>query len=176
MAKISNFSFSARVTTRRICCVRIFLRSRTLVAFASLSLQLQTRTSPSSARCGGDPRNFEQDATGLTKHLCIQRLAQQSKPAPTIHGECNMKMLVTKMLVSTALLATLVAADTAYAQTYRDRAPATADDSWESGEYGPPVRVQPGDVIEDGRIVGKDPDPNIRTQLQREYPPGGDGY
>jgi hypothetical protein len=87
-----------------------------------------------------------------------------------------MKMLVTKMLVSSALLATLVAADTAYAQTYRDRAPATADDSWESGKYGPPVRVQPGDVIENGQIVGEDPDPDIRTQLQREYPPGGDGY
>jgi hypothetical protein len=54
-----------------------------------------------------------------------------------------MKMLVTKMLVSSALL-TLVAADTAYAQTYRDRAPATADDPWESGKYGPPVRVRPG--------------------------------
>jgi hypothetical protein len=159
-----------------LLCHKIFLRSRTLVALASLRFQLQTRTSPSSARRGGDPRNLEQDATGVIKHLCIQRLAQPSKPAPTIHGECYMKMLVTKMLVSSALLATLVAADTAYAQTYRDRAPATADDSWESGKYGPPVRVQPGDVIENGQIVGEDPDPNIRTQLQREYPPGGDGY
>jgi len=87
-----------------------------------------------------------------------------------------MKMLVTKMLVSSALLATIVAADTASAQTYRHRAPATADDSWESGEYGPPVRVRPGDVIEDGQIVGRDPDPNIRSQLQREYPPAGDVY
>ena len=86
-----------------------------------------------------------------------------------------MTTLVTKMLVSSALLATLVAADTASAQTYEHRAPATADDSWESGEYGPPVRVQPGDVVEDGQIVGRDPDPNIRSQLQREYPPGGDG-
>jgi hypothetical protein len=87
-----------------------------------------------------------------------------------------MKMLVTKMLVSSALLATIVAADTASAQTYRHRAPATADDFWESGEYGPPVRVRPGEVIEDGQIVGRDPDPNIRSQLQREYPPGGDAY
>ena len=86
-----------------------------------------------------------------------------------------MKMLVTKMLVSSALLATIVAADTASAQTYRHRAPAT-DDFWESGEYGPPVRVRPGEVIEDGQIVGRDPDPNIRSQLQREYPPAGDVY
>src|SRR5262245_65690726 len=81
-----------------------------------------------------------------------------------------MKMLVTKMLVSSALLATIVAADTASAQTYRHRAPATADDSWESGEYGPPVRLRPGGVIEDGQLVGRDADPNRRSQPQREYP------
>ena len=38
-------------------------------------------------------------------------------------------------------------ADTAYAQTYRFGAP-TADDSWETGHYGSPRQVQPGDVIE----------------------------
>ena len=52
-------------------------------------------------------------------------------------------------------------------------APATVDDSCQTGEYGPPVRVQPGDVIEDGEVVGRDPDPNIRTQLEREHSPGG---
>ena len=95
-----------------------------------------------------------------------------------------MKRLATKMMVSCALLVTLVAAETAYAQTpygrdvpnaYRDGAPATANDSWESGVAGARVRVQPDDAIEDGRVVGKDPDPNIRTQLQREYNEGGDG-
>jgi hypothetical protein len=86
------------------------------------------------------------------------------------------KTLVTKMLVSSVLITPLVAADIAHAQTHKDRPPATADDSWESGEYGPPVRVQPGDVVEDGHIVGRDPDPNIRSQLLREYPPGGDTY
>jgi hypothetical protein len=35
--------------------------------------------------------------------------------------------------------------------------------------------VQPDDAIEDGRVVGQDPDPNIRSQLQREYHDGGDG-
>jgi hypothetical protein len=121
-------------------------------------------------------RNFKQDMAGVTKRLCIHPLSPASKPAPTIHGECIVKTLVTKMLVSSALLTTLVAADIAHAQTPSDRTPATADDSWESGEYGPPVRVQPGDVVEDGHIVGKDPDPNIRSQLLREYPPGGDSY
>jgi hypothetical protein len=47
------------------------------------------------------------------------------------------------------------------------------DDSCQTGEYGAPVRVQPGDVIEDGEVVGRDPDPNIRTQLEREHSPGG---
>ena len=95
-----------------------------------------------------------------------------------------MKKLVTKIMVSSALLATLVVADTAYAQTpygrespevYRDGAPATANDSWESGVAGKRVRAQPNDAIEDGRVVGEDPDPNIRSQLQREYHEGGDG-
>jgi hypothetical protein len=26
---------------------------------------------------------------------------------------------------------------------------------------------------EDGEVVGRDPDPNIRTQLEREHAPGG---
>jgi hypothetical protein len=86
-----------------------------------------------------------------------------------------MKMLVTKMLVSTALLATLAAADTAPAQSYRHHAPATANDSWETGVAGARVRVQPEDAIENGRVAGQDPDPNIRSQLQREYHEGGDG-
>jgi hypothetical protein len=86
-----------------------------------------------------------------------------------------MKMLVTTMLVSSALLATLAAADTASAQPYNHRAPATANDSWETGVAGARVRGQSDDAIEDGRVVGRDPDPNIRSQLQREYHDGGEG-
>jgi Flp pilus assembly protein TadD len=83
-----------------------------------------------------------------------------------------MKRLIAQILVSCALLAALVAAESAYAQTREvfdeysppaRTAPATVDDSCQTGEYGPPVRVQPGDVIEDGEVVGRDPDPNIRT-------------
>ena len=86
-----------------------------------------------------------------------------------------MKRLASKIAVNTALLVTLVTAASAYAQTSEVRqgnAPAYADDSCQSGEYGPPVRVKPGDVVEDGEIVGRDPDPNIRTQLERENFPG----
>jgi hypothetical protein len=95
-----------------------------------------------------------------------------------------MKMLAIKMFAGTAMLASLVSAETAYAQTPHDRnpfndqtysAPTTANDSWESGVAAARVRVQPDDAIEDGRVVGRDPDPNIRTQLQREYHEGGDG-
>jgi hypothetical protein len=88
-----------------------------------------------------------------------------------------MNGLVTKIAVNTALLMTLVAAGSAYGQTSegdQHSAPTYADDSCQTGEYGPPVRVQPGDVVEDGEIVGRDPDPNIRTQLEREHFPGGD--
>jgi hypothetical protein len=96
-----------------------------------------------------------------------------------------MKGHITKLLVHVALLATLVVAESAYAQTraesaypqtrevFDERPPATADDSCQTGKYGPLVRVQPGDVVENGEVVGRDPDPNIGTQLQREYEPGG---
>ncbi|MFL6823571.1 MAG: hypothetical protein ACJ8FA_13485 [Xanthobacteraceae bacterium] len=93
-------------------------------------------------------------------------------------------MLAIKMFASAAMLASLVSAETAYAQTPYDRnpfndqtysEPTTANDSWESGVAGARVRVQSDDAIEDGRVVGRDPDPNIRTQLQREYHEGGDG-
>ena len=93
-----------------------------------------------------------------------------------------MKRLFTKILINCALLAALVAAESAYAQTREvfeehsapaRAAPATVDDSCQTGSYGPPVRVEPGDVIENGEVVGRDPDPNIRTQLEREHSPGG---
>ena len=93
-----------------------------------------------------------------------------------------MERLIAHILASCALLAALVAAEGAYPQT-RDvfdeygpparAARATVDESCQTGEYGAPVRVEPGDVIEDGEVVGRDPDPNIRTQLERAHSPGG---
>jgi hypothetical protein len=93
-----------------------------------------------------------------------------------------MKRLITTILMTCALLAVLGAAGSANAQTretfdeggaFGRRAPAYADDSCETGKYGPPVRVEPEDVVENGEIVARDPDPNIRSQLEREYSPGG---
>jgi hypothetical protein len=93
-----------------------------------------------------------------------------------------MKRVIAQVLVNCTLLAALVAAESAYAQTREAfdeyspparAAPGYVDDSCQTGSYGAPVRVQPGDVIEDGEVVGRDPDPNIRTQLEREHSPGG---
>lgn len=91
-----------------------------------------------------------------------------------------MKALIATTLSSCALIAALVTAGSGYAQPREgfdepraSGAPAYADDSCETGKYGPPVRVEPGDVVENGEIVARDPDPNIRTQLEREYSPGG---
>jgi hypothetical protein len=106
-----------------------------------------------------------------------------ANPQQTMQKD-NMKMLITKVFTGCVLAATLVAAEVAHAQTEPDRglltapresAPATANDSWESGVEGARVRVQPDDAIEDGRVAGEDPDPNIRSQLQREFHDGGDG-
>jgi hypothetical protein len=97
-----------------------------------------------------------------------------------------MKMLVTKMALATSVaLATLIAAEAASAQDnrgapdnydqtrYLDRG--TAIDSQATGEVGgagPRVRVQPNDVVTNGRDIGRDPDPFIRDQLLREYNSG----
>jgi Ni/Co efflux regulator RcnB len=98
----------------------------------------------------------------------------------------EMKMLVTKMVLATSVaLATLIAAEAASAQDnraatdaydqarYLDRG--TAIDSQATGEQGgtgPRVRVQPNDVVTNGRDIGRDPDPFIRDQLLREYNSG----
>ena len=97
-----------------------------------------------------------------------------------------MKMLVAKMALATSVaLATLISAEAAFAQhnraapdaydqtRYLDRG--TAIDSQATGEQGgagPRVRVQPNDVVTNGRDIGRDPDPFIRDQLLREYNSG----
>jgi hypothetical protein len=97
-----------------------------------------------------------------------------------------MKMLVTKMALATSVaLATLISAGAASAQDnraapdnydqtrYLDRG--TAIDSQATGEVGgagPRVRVQPNDVVTNGRDIGRDPDPFIRDQLLRDYNSG----
>jgi hypothetical protein len=126
----------------------------------------------------------ERNARAVLTPIGFARRISQRRPAtPAWRG--SMKGHITKFLVNFALLATLVVAESADAQmraesaypqtseVFDERPPATADDSCQTGKYGPHVRVQPGDVVEDGEVVGRDPDPNIRSQLQREYEPGG---
>jgi hypothetical protein len=96
---------------------------------------------------------------------------------------CNMKKLVTGMLVTSVALAMLVGTEGAYARenrkapdaTYDQQDRGTAIDTESTGEEGisgPRVRVQPGDVLTGGRVIGADPDPFIRNQLLRDYDSG----
>lgn len=60
-----------------------------------------------------------------------------------------------KALLSAAVLAVLVAVP-AHAKTSADFLPDTFV-PWDS-------------VIEEGQIIGQDPDPNVRLELRRDYP------
>jgi hypothetical protein len=160
---------------------RLAPHQRSQTEFAIFQLQSLNFTVIRSSRPRS--RNSRQEPTGPNKRSLYSH-AISAAQIRNNHGECNMKMLVTKMFTSFVLFATLVAAETAHAQTphrrdlpnaHRDGAPTTADDSWETGVAGARVRVQPDDAIEAGRVAGQDPDPNIRSQLQREYNEGGDG-
>ena len=85
-----------------------------------------------------------------------------------------MKMLVAKMALATSVaLASLVAVEAAYAQPPRYQAP-EAYDAQGNPRYGfgPRVTVQPNDVVEGGAVIGRDPDPAVRSELQREYNSG----
>jgi len=64
-----------------------------------------------------------------------------------------------KKLITALTLATLVASP-ALAKTHHMAAPA-ADDAYASV-------AAPNAVVVDGQVVGADPDPNIRFQLERD--------
>ena len=91
-----------------------------------------------------------------------------------------MKKLVTGMLVTSVALAMFVGTEGAYARkaphaTYGQQDRGTAVDTQATGEEGisgPRVKVQPGDVLTGGRVIGADPDPFIRNQLLRDYDSG----
>jgi hypothetical protein len=92
-----------------------------------------------------------------------------------------MKKLVTGMMVTSVALVMLVGTEGAYAEqetpdaTYGRQDRGTAIDTQGTGEEGisgPRVRVQPGDVLTGGRVIGADPDPFIRDQLLRDYDSG----
>ena len=90
-----------------------------------------------------------------------------------------MKKLVTGMLVTSVALAMFVGTEGAYALgskaphvTYGQQDRGTAVDTQATGEEGIRVlrvKVQPGDVLTGGRVIGADPDRFIRNQLLRDY-------
>jgi hypothetical protein len=88
------------------------------------------------------------------------------------------KMLVTKMTLAISVaLATLIAAEAAYAQPKRHQAAPEAYNVQANPNYGfgPRVKVQPTDVVSGNRVIGRDPDPFVRNQLLREFHSGHGG-
>jgi hypothetical protein len=69
-----------------------------------------------------------------------------------------------------AALATLVAAEPAYA-SQRHQSCQTAYNTQANPNYGfgPRVCIQPNDVVVGNRIIGRDPDINVRFVLMRQY-------
>lgn len=86
-----------------------------------------------------------------------------------------MKIAVAKVALATSVaLATLIAAEAASAQPRGYRAAPEAYDAQANPIYGfgPPVAVQPNDVISGNRVIGRDPDPFVHDQLLRDYNSG----
>ncbi len=92
-----------------------------------------------------------------------------------------MKMLVTKTAFAASVaLATLIAAQTAYAQEHlslvaeRHHAAPEIYDSQASPRYGfgPRTTARPDDVITGNRSIGSDPDPFIRGEILRHSDSG----
>jgi hypothetical protein len=80
-----------------------------------------------------------------------------------------MKALITKLALATSVaLATLFTAQAASAQPRHQPQAYDAQANPNYG-FGPPVGVQPNDVISGSRQIGRDPDPFVRDQLLREY-------
>jgi hypothetical protein len=90
-----------------------------------------------------------------------------------------MKMLLTKTVFATSVaLATLIAAETAYAQEYLSHEAAYARKHHAAPEvydsqasprfgFGPRATEQPNDVVTGNRQIGRDPDPFIRGEMLR---------
>jgi hypothetical protein len=82
-----------------------------------------------------------------------------------------------KLLTTGVALATVFAAlaSPAFAAPPKHRAPVANDTMAPYGQPpGDQVLARPSDVvITEGRVVGADPDPNIRTQLIRDLGQGG---
>jgi hypothetical protein len=75
----------------------------------------------------------------------------------------------TKVPLAILTFAMLIAADGAQRHAF--------DAPWGSAHaysrLGPRVQVQPDDVVKDGVVIGRDPDPFIRGEMLRHYGVGG---
>jgi hypothetical protein len=86
-----------------------------------------------------------------------------------------MKMLVTKMALATSVaLATLIAAEAAYARPRSHQAAGEAYDAEANPRFGfgPRVTKQPNDVVSGKGVIGRDPDPFIRGEILRHRDSG----
>ncbi len=70
-----------------------------------------------------------------------------------------MKTLVRSMLATSAVAAALIAAQPVYAQPNHG----------DSHQSGPHATRDPKDVVVRGKVMGRDPDPFIRGQIERGY-------
>jgi len=72
-----------------------------------------------------------------------------------------------KMLLTVAAMTALAAAP-AFAETHHPHRATT--DAYSTYAAAPGYAAGPNTVIRDGQLVGADPDPNIRYQLERDPP------
>ena len=79
-----------------------------------------------------------------------------------------MKILVHSVLATSAVAAVLIAAQPVYAQP--DHARSEYGGSDQSGRH---VTRDPNDVVVRGKVLGRDPDPFIRGQIESGYGLGG---
>ncbi len=84
-----------------------------------------------------------------------------------------MKKTLTISVALAGLLASL--ASPAFAAPPKHRAPVANDTMAPYGDLpGDQLLARPSDVVtSEGRVIGADPDPNIRTQLLRDPNPSG---
>ncbi len=74
-----------------------------------------------------------------------------------------------KMLLTSIALTALVASP-AFAKTHHPHRAAAPADAYSSYAAAPGYAAGPNAVIVDGTVVGADPDPSIRFQLERDPP------
>ena len=84
-----------------------------------------------------------------------------------------MKMLVKKMaLAASVALATLIAAQTAYAQRHHPAPEAHDTQANQHSGFGPHVTAPPNGVMSGNRSIASDPDPFIRGEMLRHSDSG----